>query len=32
MNIDSLTHILPKEISEEIDRFKKLDKKIYRAL
>ena len=27
MNIDSLTHILPKEISEEIDRFKKLDKK-----
>ena len=27
MNIDSLTHILPKEISEEINRFKKLDKK-----
>ena len=27
MNIDSLTHILPKEISEEISKFQKLDQK-----
>ena len=25
MKIDSLTHILPKEISNEIDKFKNLD-------